>query len=49
MKLIQPLNPKNLELTFPPNYFHFPIPIGIRDHLFRNPATLKQQPIESNI
>ena len=35
---IQPLNPKNLESSFPPNYSRFPIPIGIRDSLFKDPT-----------
>ena len=34
----QPLNPKNLESSFPPNYSRFPIPIGISDSLLRNSA-----------
>ena len=35
---IQPLNPKNLESSFSPNYSRFPIPIGIGDRLFRDPT-----------
>ena len=40
MKLIQPLNPKHLRSTFPPTYSHTPIPIGINDHLLKDPQPL---------
>ena len=36
VKLIQPLNPNHLRSTFPPSYSHIPIPIGIKDCLFKN-------------
>ena len=39
MKLIQPLNSKFFSSSFSPNYSGTPIPIGIDDHLFRDPKT----------
>ena len=36
----QPLNPKNLESSFPLNYSRFPISIGINDHLLETPQSL---------
>ena len=37
----QPLNPKNLESSFPPNYSPFPIPTGIKNKNIIYRKTLK--------